>query len=242
MAIYYNTGTPATFLQIYAMIANGQMQQINNVTPTSTTDISTFVSMQMLPANTIEDSIITYNIYAVLDSDNPQIDADGSDGGVCQPMAVTQIVILPETPEAMVRDSIICTENSIYTTETDNVLNLNDLIISGSLNGTWTDTDGTGALVDSIFTADATMAGQTYTFTYTLTGVNPASTNCSDNVYTVEVSVNNCFVDLGNLVWEDVNNDGMNIGELGIDGVEVIVYSTTNATKGDGDDVSNRLY
>jgi len=44
---------------------------------------------------------------------------------------------------------------------------------------------------------------------------------------------------LGNLVWEDTNNDGLSTGETGVDGVEVILFSPgPNGTKGDSDDVA----
>ena len=45
-------------------------------------------------------------------------------------------------------------------------------------------------------------------------------------------------LEAGNLVWEDLNNNGMvDTGEPGIEGVEVILYQTMNGVKADGDDV-----
>jgi len=45
------------------------------------------------------------------------------------------------------------------------------------------------------------------------------------------------LMSIGNLVWEDIDNDGLNNGEPGIDGIEVMLFDPVNGTKGDGDDI-----
>ncbi|MBK8471973.1 MAG: hypothetical protein IPL33_07265 [Sphingobacteriales bacterium] len=67
-------------------------------------------------------------------------------------------------------------------------LNFSSLVTNGDTNGTWTDTDGSGA--SGIFPTldfDGVATG-IYTFTYTLNAADP----CADVVQTASVTVNNC--------------------------------------------------
>ncbi len=55
---------------------------------------------------------------------------------------------------------------------------------------------------------------------------------------TIDFGFQNTFMAIGNLVWSDVNNNGVrDAGELGIGGVTVQLYTTTNNVAGDADDV-----
>ena len=58
-----------------------------------------------------------------------------------------------------------------------------------------------------------------------------------DHLSVCEVSVSSTLT-LGNQIWNDVNNNGLREGtELGVGGVAVELYSSSNNTAGDGDDV-----
>jgi len=88
------------------------------------------------------------------------------------------------------------TDTTICSTDqgsADNVFDLNDLITSGPTTGTWSDDDASGALVGSTVTATTAMEGGTYSFTYTITGATPDSTDACDNQsYTIQLAVENC--------------------------------------------------
>jgi len=150
--------------------------------------------------------------------------------GPCTPATDDVVIaITPGTPTATVVNGTVCSENSPYTTGTDNVLDLNSLITSGPTTGTWNDDDNTGALAGSVFTATLGMQGQTFQFTYTIPGLDgPGNGACNDQVYTIDVTVQDCFASIGDYVWEDTNGNGIqDDGPTGIPGVAVTLTGTT---------------
>ncbi|MCB0614256.1 MAG: DUF11 domain-containing protein, partial [Phaeodactylibacter sp.] len=150
--------------------------------------------------------------------------------GPCTPGSDDLILtITPGTPTATVVNGTVCSENSPYTSATDNVLDLNTLITSGPATGTWADTDNSGGLSGSIFTATLGMQGQTFQFTYAIPGVDgPGNGACNDQVYVIEVTVEDCFASIGDYVWEDTNGNGIqDDGPTGIPGVTVTLTGTT---------------
>ena len=70
----------------------------------------------------------------------------------------------------------------------DNVIDLSTLVVLGEMGGTWIDTDGSGSLSGSTFTATSGQAGNSYTVTYRLTATAP----CTDTDYPVTINVQNC--------------------------------------------------
>jgi len=138
--------------------------------------------------------------------------------------------VRPATPSASLRSGEVCSEDSPHTIPSDNVINLNTLITSGYTGGTWSTSTPGVSLSGSVFTAKKTQEGQSITFTYKITGVDGSGNgNCNDRVYTVSVSVNNCYAKLGDLVWEDVNRNGIQDGgERLISGVTVRLYNISN--------------
>ena len=174
--LLYHTSTLTT-AQLYA----GMGTDINAnvaVTPSQNYTLETGYSF---PSNT-GGSNITYYIYAILRTDHPDYMA-----GTCEPVVQTTVTVLPETSTATFSSNsqTICgTDNGAM----ENVIDLSSLISSGSTSGTWVDTDGSGGLSGSTFTASAAMEGNLYTFTYTLSGAGSSST-CDDNVYQVFIQV-----------------------------------------------------
>lgn len=77
-----------------------------------------------------------------------------------------------------------------------NFIDLNSLINSGPLGGSWADTDGSGGLAGSVFTANIAMEGNSYTFTYTITGPGPIGTACQTRSFTTVINVVYCNLDL----------------------------------------------
>jgi len=96
--------------------------------------------------------------------------------------------VFPSTPTAILTDSVaICNMNF---GADENAIDLNDLLLSGDMSGTWADVDVSGALVGSIFTATPSMADLTYSFSYTIAG--SGTGECGDRVYMTKVHVNGC--------------------------------------------------
>ncbi|MCB9296611.1 MAG: carboxypeptidase regulatory-like domain-containing protein [Lewinellaceae bacterium] len=150
--------------------------------------------------------------------------------GPCTPGSDDLILTISSgTPTATVDNGTACSEDSPYTAGTDNVLDLNTLITSGPTTGTWADTDNTGGLSGSIFTATLGMEGQSFQFTYTIPGVDgPGNGACNDKVYVITVTVEDCFASIGDYVWEDTNGNGIqDDGPTGIPGVTVTLTGTT---------------
>ncbi|MEL7248508.1 MAG: SdrD B-like domain-containing protein, partial [Bacteroidota bacterium] len=149
-----------------------------------------------------------------------------TDANGCTDTDEVRVVVRPNTPTAEVVDGEVCSEDSSNTPAVDNVLDLNDLIVSGNTGGTWADTDNSGGLNGSLFTATPALVGQSYTFTYTIAGVDgPGDGLCNDQVYTVEVTVIDCFAALGDFVFFDEDEDGVqDPGEAGVSGVTVQLY------------------
>ena len=96
--------------------------------------------------------------------------------------------------------------------------------------GTWTILSqplGATASIDGAGQASGLTIEGDYTFELEVNG-------CKD---TVNVSVQICL-NLGNLVWNDANNNGIkDISEVGIPNIQVELYATTDNIKGNYDDV-----
>ncbi|MFK7935649.1 MAG: SdrD B-like domain-containing protein, partial [Saprospiraceae bacterium] len=150
------------------------------------------------------------------------------------------VEVIEATPTATFSSSTadVCSEDSPAVTGTEHVFDLNSLISSGTITGTWSTANvaASANLSGSEFTASTALEGQTITFTYTL---DPIGAPCTANTYDVMLTVNDCYVSIGNLVWGDTDNDGLfNNGETGIDGVTVELYSLgADDIKGTVDDV-----
>jgi len=109
----------------------------------------------------------------------------------CSNDAMIDIVVNGITAEVTTTPSSICAdaENGV------NIVDLNDLLSPTGTTGTWADTDASGGLSGSVFTAAEANRGTVYTFTYTITGDGPAGTNCDDKSFEVEVDVLDCRLD-----------------------------------------------
>lgn len=101
------------------------------------------------------------------------------------------VTVNAATPTVMTSDTTICGQ----AIGTLNVVDLNSLISTGTT-GTWADTDASGGLAGTVFTASAADVGSSYTFTYTITGAGPAGSPCDDRSFEVEVTVEDCVFDL----------------------------------------------
>ncbi|MDZ7845531.1 MAG: T9SS type A sorting domain-containing protein [Owenweeksia sp.] len=77
------------------------------------------------------------------------------------------------------------TSASVSACETDSSVNLAAFLGAHDAGGTWLDNDTTGALTDSIFDATAVMAGNSFSFTYVVSGV----AGCADDSATISVAV-----------------------------------------------------
>ena len=109
----------------------------------------------------------------------------------CSNDAMIDIVVNGITAEVTTTPSSICAdaENGV------NIVDLNDLLSPMGTTGTWADTDASGGLSGSVFTAAEANRGTVYTFTYTISGDGPAGTNCDDKSFEVEVDVLDCRLD-----------------------------------------------
>ncbi len=170
LAIYYNSGTVLTDADLYSA-GNGGATQLTTLTGSATA--STINGIQLAPG--------TYNIYAILDSSNPEIAAD------CQPMASNVLTVYGITEPAYVEAPLPICNTDLGAS--DNSLDLNSLV-TGNMTGTWIDDDATGGLSGSVFTA--TTAG-TYSFTYSVAGASGAGTGaCNDQSYSIQLEVQDC--------------------------------------------------
>lgn len=183
---YLDDGTGLTASQLYDFAGgNGGATAITTINPAANANSTT--TTIALPQNTTGTNI-SYLIYGILANGNPNYN-----NGVCEPVAMTSILVEPETPTATLTTSANICEADFGNSE--NVIDLNTLITSGDNSGTWLDTDGTGKLLSSFFTADASDAGNIYTFTYMLSGVSGAgSGNCNDRIYPITINIDLCTV------------------------------------------------
>ncbi|MEZ4885870.1 MAG: hypothetical protein R3E32_14145 [Chitinophagales bacterium] len=134
------------------------------------------------------------------DAANGTFTADGQSAGTLQFGYVVTATAPCENDTAFVNIEVVAPSSAEVTTNTTvcdssispqgSILNLMGLIVSGDTNGTWADTDGSGAnIIDwTAVDFDSVTAGE-YTFTYTLTDV---SGICGDVSYGVEILVQNC--------------------------------------------------
>jgi len=110
----------------------------------------------------------------------------------CVNIATTTVEVFDTLPEVTLVEGFVCGDPTFGS----NILDLNTLISVGPLGGIWVDLDGTGALSGSVFVADPTMEGNTYNFSYTITGPGPLATDCQIKTFGVSVTVGYCYLDL----------------------------------------------
>jgi|GEM_PF-2412196 len=178
-ALYYSLIDSLDYLEVYqGTIGNPTLITINPTIDIPTGD-SIHVENFTFPINT-SDTIQTYYVYG--------IEADSVQIPFCKPtLRIDSLKIYPATkiPELEAID-YLCLDDAA---NNSNVTNLNDLI---SMNETemaiWTDIDGAGGLVDSVFTAS--IAG-TFRFVYTIPGIPGAdpSNACANKSDTLEIEV-----------------------------------------------------
>ncbi len=103
--------------------------------------------------------------------------------------------------------------------------------------------NGTASLTFNLTPPAGTTAGTKYlrirvaetTVTPAFSGTSTLKGEVEDYAITVNTAAN---LSVGNLVWNDANNNGLkDAGEVGVGGATVQLFSTTNAIIGDGDDV-----
>lgn len=187
LQLYYiedagNDGTELTAAQLYS-VDNGGATALGAVISPTANSITTTVSGLSLPVN-VSGTTKNYIIYVGLASGNVNISAN------CQPISQKLITALPETPTATLTPTATVCESGYSTGR--NIINLNTLITAGFTGGTWIDTDNSGGLSGSVFTAAPSMVSSTFTFTYKIAGI--GNGNCGDRLYTVSVTVNNCAI------------------------------------------------
>lgn len=115
-----------------------------------------------------------------------------TDANGCQDDALASVEVFDTLPYVELQRGAVCGDPNFGS----NTLDLNSLILSGPLGGSWSDNDGTGAFSGSLFTANPSMEGDTYSFTYTINGPGPNATTCQTRSFTVLVDVVVCYLDL----------------------------------------------
>lgn len=110
----------------------------------------------------------------------------------CQSSATTSFEVFDTLEPVVMNIGNVCGDPTFGS----NTIDLNTLIFSGPLGGVWADTDGTGSLSGSVFTADPSMEGNSYNFTYTITGPGPVGTSCQTRSFVATVNVGYCYLDL----------------------------------------------
>ena len=110
----------------------------------------------------------------------------------CMDAASTTIEVFDTLANVILEVGDICGNPTFGT----NVIDLNSLITSGPLTGTWADDDATGSLSGSTFTASQIDEGNSYNFTYTITGPGPIGTDCQIRSFTTTVNVVYCNLDV----------------------------------------------
>ncbi len=182
--IIYNTGTLLTVDELYN---GGGTLLKEGIAPNNPSDLSTEVADLQLPSNNT-DAIVKYYLYVIFDENNVFYGTE-----VCHHYVADSINVAPETKEVVLIEGEICDR---VDGPTSSAIDLNTLIQSGPTDGVWSDTDGSGGLVGSVFTGTEDMTGQTFTFTYTLLGYGPEGAACENKSFDVEVNVKNCAMDL----------------------------------------------
>ncbi|MGB0838937.1 MAG: SdrD B-like domain-containing protein, partial [Chitinophagales bacterium] len=102
LSIFYNVGSILTPSELYEVGNGGATALQQDISSTGTTTTITIT----MPENTT-DSPFPYNIYAVLDANNPLIDPN------CLPQAVTMIVVNP-SPTATASGNSVCEGETIF--------------------------------------------------------------------------------------------------------------------------------
>ena len=115
-----------------------------------------------------------------------------TDTNGCVNSATSSVEVFDTLPNVVLNIGNICGDPAFG----NNVIDLNSLITSGPLTGSWFDTDGTGALSGSVFSATPAMQGNSYSFTYTINGPGPGGTDCQTKSFVANVNVNFCSLDL----------------------------------------------
>ena len=110
----------------------------------------------------------------------------------CMSSALSTIEVFDTLPNVIFDIGNICGDPLFGT----NTIDLNNLITTGPSTGVWSDTDLTGSLSGSVFTANPSMQGNTYNFTYTLTGPGPLNSDCQIREFIATVNVVYCNLDL----------------------------------------------
>ncbi len=114
------------------------------------------------------------------------------DNNGCQDIATTSVEVYDTLPPVDLAQGAVCGDPSFGS----NVLDLNSLINSGPSGGSWADSDASGGLSGSVFTANSSMEGNSYIFTYTILGVGPNGSDCQTRSFDVIVDVGYCYLDL----------------------------------------------
>jgi hypothetical protein len=226
MAIYQG---PAglTVTQLYDFANHG----VNGITAVNTA-LSPVSSTSTMTSETGLTPTSETTYYAILANGNTFInDPD------CLPFSEMTLPVFTQTPIATLVSDLqdLCSEDSPYVSGTENIVDLQSYITSGDTGGTWASTDApASSLVGSVFTAIQAMEGTTYNFTYTIEGMTTALGLCDDNVYNLQIAVNDCYAAIGNYVWEDTNGNGVQ-DETGTEqsNIKVILFEAVSGVKGD---------
>ena len=140
------------------------------------------------------------------------------------------IEIIDETPDANLIPGDICLEDSPYTPEVENELDLNELIVSGPTDGTWTSEPDGLIFNGRILRIPEGFEHDSVLLSYFVEGNVSSSASCGDKEFTTLVEVNICTAKLGDLVWEDKNANGLqDAGEPGIPNQKLILTGVTSA-------------
>jgi len=115
-----------------------------------------------------------------------------TDANGCSSASTSSIQVFNSLANVVLSDAQVCGDFNFGS----NSINLNSLIVSGPTGGSWADTDGSGGLSGSVFTATPAMEGNSYTFTYTITGGGPPGSDCETRSFTLTIDVNYCHHDL----------------------------------------------
>ena len=140
-----------------------------------------------------------------------------------------------------------------YVTEGTYYVKLNDGIPTNMYSSTGTGADGSGASTYEPFTGTDLDVNDNDDGTQMIVGntlmvrsdtfqlaTNTEPTNDDDTDNNTNHSIDFGLIPLmsiGNLVWEDLDNNGLNNSESGVDGIEVILFDPVDGTKGNGDDI-----
>jgi len=108
--------------------------------------------------------------------------------GTCPKSSMVILDIVNENTAVLKASETVCTVDK---GNGDNILDFRDLIVSGYVGGTWSNTDNAPVVFNNppiaINFSNATI-GQTYTFSYSVDNAAP----CVDKLYTIEIEVIDC--------------------------------------------------